>query len=244
MSQLECTHCSAVFPVEYGIPRMLPQELLETDDETAARKRSEMQARDAQVDAYDRMWYLTLFGKVEVPLTLRWCGAQPTHTMLEAGCGTGRMTPKFASACATLVSIDFSWESLLACRRKLESAGITSVHLVQADLCSLPFRENAFDCAASCQVLEHLPGKTSREAAVRGIARSMKPGARLAISAYQYGPLMRLFTRKEGEHDGGIYFYRFARNEFVALLQQQLKVEAVTGALIYHYTARCRKEGQ
>jgi ubiquinone/menaquinone biosynthesis C-methylase UbiE/uncharacterized protein YbaR (Trm112 family) len=261
---LHCRGCGREYRIEDGIARMLPDDLRleqtpdrstvpppiqgkelipehETAKEATVRKRSEMRARDAQVEDYDRMWYLSLFGKVETPLTLSHLSLERTHLLLEAGCGTGRMTRAFAARCERLVSADFSWESLRACSRKLRQSGVTNVDLIQADICQLPLRSNAFDRVASCQVLEHIPTPESRATAVEELSRVLKDSGRLVLSAYQYSLLTRLFGEKEGQHEGGIYFYRFARQELQALLSRTLEVEAITGAMVYHYIARCRK---
>jgi ubiquinone/menaquinone biosynthesis C-methylase UbiE len=242
--ELGCGVCGRRFAVTEGIARMLPTDLCEAvaESEESEKKRTEMQARDAQVDDYDRMWHLNLFGLVEIPAMLANLSLSRTHRLLEAGCGTGRMTPGFARRCKHLVSIDFSWESLRACRSKLVKAGIRNVDLVQADICRLPLATAAFDRVVSGQVLEHIPTPAAREAAVAELARVLASGGNLVISAYQYSLLMRLFGEKEGEHAGGIYFFRFTRDELRALLSRNFNVQSISGALVYHYIARCRKE--
>ncbi len=244
---LRCRACGRTHEVREGIARMLPEDLTpsrnHSNDDAAHQKRSEMQARDSQVEEYDRMWHLNLFGLVEIPAMLLNLSLSPAHTLLEAGSGTGRMTPEFAARCAHLVSIDFSWESLRACRRKLARVGVRNVDLILADLCNLPLRAEAFDRVVSGQVLEHIPTRDARESAVSELARVLKAGGNLVLSAYQYSLLMRLFGQKEGTHEGGIYFFRFTRNELRDLLARHLRVEGITGALVYHYIARCRKEG-
>lgn len=245
---LKCGDCGRDFQVTEGIARMLPVDLSGIDDvesssvsAESAKKRSEMKARDAQVDDYDRMWHLNLFGLVEIPAMLANLSLDRSHVLLEAGCGTGRMTPAFAVRCAHLISIDFSWESLRACRRKLVKAGITNVDLVQADICRLPLKPSVFDRVVSGQVLEHIPTPLAREAAVTELARVLRLDGNLVISAYQYSRLLRLFGEKEGEHAGGIYFFRFTRGELRNLLSRHFQVEGINGALVYHYIARCRK---
>ena len=246
---LQCRECGRKYPIQEGIVRMLPGLLADNDtppdhqnDNAVTHKLSEMRARDAQVKDYDRMWYLNLFGKVEVPLTLRHLSPAKEHLILEAGCGTGRMTRTFATQCDQLISADFSWESLRTCAQKLRSAGITNVELIQADICCLPLRSDAFDRVVSCQVLEHIPTPQCRSDAVKELTRVLKCGGRLVLSAYQHSLFTRMFGKKEGQHDGGIYFYRFARKELHALLSRTLIVEAITGAMVYHYIARCKKE--
>ncbi len=221
------------YPVEDGIPRLLPGALLEA-------QRSEIAARDAQVEAYDAMAFLRAFGRVEIPLVLRHLQPQKSDRLLEAGCGTGRMTPTLAGRVRELVAVDFSFESLRVNQEKLQAAGVANVALVQADLCHLPFAPAAFDRVVSCQVLEHVPGDAARRAAVAELARVAKTQAPLVLSAYQHSPLTRLFGKKEGEHDGGIPFFRFTRSEFRDTLATAFHVHHVTGALVYLYLARCQ----
>ncbi len=225
-----------VYPIEDGIPRLLPRELLEA-------QKSEIAARDAQVEDYDRMAFLNWFGRVEIPLTLRALSPMPSDLLLEAGCGTGRMTPTLARAVRSVVAIDFSFESLRVTRRKLAAAGVGNVYLVQADLCRLPFADDAFDRTVSCQVLEHVPGPAARRAAVSSLARTVKPGGTLALSAYKHSLLTRCFGQKEGTHDGGIPFFRFSRAEMRDTLALGFQVQSVTGALVYLYLARCLRAG-
>ena len=223
-----------VYPIQDGIPRLLPREMLDA-------QHSEIAARDAQVGDYDAMAFLNVFGKVEIPLTLRRLTPQPTDRLLEAGCGTGRMTRILSRSVRELVAIDFSFESLRVNRRKLHAAGITNVHLVQADLCRLPFAECAFNRVVSCQVLEHVPGPQARAAAVASLSRVLEPGGTLALSAYKHSLLTRAFSQKEGSHDGGIPFFRFTRSEMRETLSSKFTVHSITGALVYLYLARCSK---
>ena len=223
-----------IYPIEQGIPRLLPLELRDA-------QKSEIAARDAQVGDYDRMAFLNWFGKVEIPLTRRTLGALPSDTLLEAGCGTGRMSRTLARSVREMAAIDFSFESLRVARKKLQAAGIMNVHLVQADLCRLPFTDGAFDKVVSCQVLEHVPGPEARAAAVSSLARVLKPSGKLVLSAYKHSLLTRTFGKKEGMHEGGIPFFRFTKSELRETLGTDFTVFSVTGALVYLYLARCHR---
>ena len=223
-----------VYPIQDGIPRLLPRALREGQE-------SEIAARDAQVGDYDRMAFLNVFGKVEIPLTRRALAPQPSDRLLEAGCGTGRMTRLFAPSVREVVAMDFSFESLRVNQVKLQAAGVSNVHLVQADLCRLPFADHAFDRIVSSQVLEHVPGPDARAAAVAGLARVLRPGGTLALSAYKHSLLTRCFSQKEGMHDGGIPFFRFTRAELRDTLGAHFTVHSITGALVYLYLARCAR---
>lgn len=254
---LTCPGCGQVYSIQEGIPRLLPPELgsvasspatkgtAPVRSEEILRKRSEMQARDAQAEDYDHLWSENLFAPIEIPVMLMNLSLAPEDTLLEAGCGTGRMTRQFATRCRRLISVDFSAESLRRNRAKLRQANVENVDLVQADLCALPFRDTVFDRVVSAQVLEHIPTPPSRAAAVRQLARVLRTDGNLCLSAYQYSPLVRFFApqamEREGEHAGGIYFRRFLREELDALLSEAFQVESITGALVYIFIARCRK---
>ena len=124
-------------------------------------------------------------------------------------------------------------------RRSWKRQVLTNVHLVQADLCRLPFAPAVFDRVVSCQVLEHVPGEAARHAAVAELARVGKAQSPLVLSAYKHSLLTRAFAQKEGEHDGGIPFFRFTRSEFHKTLADDFTVQSITGALVYLYLARC-----
>ena len=223
-----------VYPIEHGIPRLLPRDLLDA-------QKSEIAARDAQVADYDRMAFLNWFGKVEIPLTQRALAARPTDLLLEAGCGTGRMTLALARSVRELVAVDFSFESLRVTQKKLRNADIHNVHLAQADLCRLPFADCTFERIVSCQVLEHVPGPDARASAVDSLHRVVKPQGALVLSAYKHSLLTKAFGRKEGMHDGGIPFFRFTRSELRETLSTRFDVHSVSGALVYLYLARCTR---
>ena len=246
--KLVCTGCGREYPITGGIARLLPLSLdrpemspADAHETETERKRSEMAARDAQVEDYDKMRGLAWFGKIEIPVTLGRMDLQRSDVLCEAGCGTGRMTATFAAQCETMVALDFSYESLRVCQRKLQRAGIENVDLVQADVCALPLRSEAFRKLVSCQVLEHIPTPASRARMISELARVVEPGGAVVLSAYKHSLFTRLFGKKEGQHDGGIYYYRFGQRELRELLASHLTVQNMTGALVYHYLAQCRK---
>lgn len=251
--RLTCLECGREYRIHDGIARMLPQELsckctsddtMKADNETSdtIRKRSEMQARDAQAKDYVKMWYLNAYGRVEIPMTMSKLSLSRRHTLLEAGCGTGRMTPSFARKCRHLVSVDFSWKSLRVCRSRMRRAGFTNIDFIQADLCHIPLASTMFDRVVSCGVLEHIPSHECQAGAVREMARVLRPGEKLVLSAYKHSLWTRLFGEKEGEHAGGIYFFRFNRRELHNLLESVVHVDGITGVMVYYFIAACRKK--
>lgn len=232
------------YPVREGIPCLLPPVLQDSAATEYAEKRSEMQARDAQVADYDNMLGLRLFTSAEVPITLQYLRLEPGHLLLEGGCGTGRMTPYFADLVRGLLCVDFSMESLRVAKQKLSPAQAAKTLFLQADLSQLPLRSNVFDRVGTFGVYEHIPTEEARDRAVADMLRVMTPresGSRFALSAYRWGPPISWNSQKEGHHDGGIYFKRFTQRELLDLLKPRLSIGGSTEALLYYHLVWGRK---
>lgn len=222
-----------IYPISQGIPRLLSGSMLR-------EQHCEMDARDSQVTSYDKMPFLNLLGKVEIPMTARALGSTESDIVLEAGCGTGRMSITLSKCAGTLICIDFSFKSLLVNQRKLAQAGIDNVHLIQADLCHLPFVDGVFSRVLSCQVLEHVPTEDSRKTAIQELARVGRPDCPLVLSAYKHSVFTKVFGSKQGQHEGGIPYFRFTKPELRAVLETRFHVSGITGKLMYIYLAECK----
>jgi ubiquinone/menaquinone biosynthesis C-methylase UbiE len=231
---LTCPECGREYPIAEGIPCLLPDPSLLPRHE-AEEKERERNQRDREAGIYDRNRSLRLLSLAEIPATLRRLQPQRSDTVLEIGCGTGRFTRHLAARCRRVVAVDYSRESLRRARAKIPQL---EVQFLQADASFLPLAERSADRALSCQMLEHLPTPEARERALAGIARALRPGGRVVVSAYWHSPFTRWFGEREGHHSDAIYFYRFDRREFQALLQPWFEVESLTGALIYILLAR------
>ena len=172
---LTATESGKTYPVRGGIACLLPEALQESAAAEFAEKRAEMSARDAQVGDYDAMLGLRLFTAAEVPLTLSYLRLEPSHLLLEGGCGTGRMTPFFADRVRGLLCVDFSMASLRVARAKLSAAQAAKTLFVQADLSQLPVRSDVFDRVGTFGVYEHIPTEAARDRAVGELMRVLLP---------------------------------------------------------------------
>ncbi|HYT04059.1 MAG TPA: methyltransferase domain-containing protein [Gemmatimonadales bacterium] len=124
---------------------------------------------------YDRRW--SSYIRAGVRETVLRLHAQRAEQVLDVGCGTGALLAALAAAApgVRLVGIDASPEMLAVARGKLAPA----VDLRVAWAEDVPYGDATFDAVVSCSVLHYL-----REpmAALREMARVVKPGGRLVIT--------------------------------------------------------------
>ncbi|MHB8735005.1 MAG: methyltransferase domain-containing protein [Terriglobales bacterium] len=225
---LGCTHCGRVFPVEHGIPRLLVLE----SGPTAALKQLEMLERD-QI----RRPVATPRERHDEEVEAAWVldRVQPSHhdSILDAGCGVGRITRRLLKHSAQVVATDFSFERL----RELAAAhkGDPNLECVQADLNHLPFRPMAFTKIVSTQVLEHLPSASLRGAFLASLARLLVPGGTLVLTVYNQDRYRQLRgLPDEGEHESGIFYHCYRPAELRRELQHPqlgLSLREVRGVL-------------
>jgi len=172
---LVCTSCSHVYPVIRGVPRMVPMQLEEEKQETAA--------------AFGWQWQeFTEIHKEYREQFLDWIKPfQPEFfrdkIVLDAGCGIGRhayWASQFGAK--AVIGVDLSAAVETAYR---DIGDLPNVHIVQADIFHLPFHtdsEAPFDFIYSIGVLHHTPDP---ESSFHSLVRHLKPGG--MIHAWVYG---------------------------------------------------------
>jgi ubiquinone/menaquinone biosynthesis C-methylase UbiE len=111
---------------------------------------------------------------LEVPLFVRLLGLARHSLILEIGCGAGIALPVLHRLCAParLVGLDVDATALAAAAgrtRRLQSV----VELVEADVRSMPFRDESFDLVVDFGTCYHI---ARGEAAALEIERVLKPG--------------------------------------------------------------------
>ena len=102
----------------------------------------------------------------------------PGKLGLDAGCGFGRHIYNAATFGADMIGVDIS-EAIESTRANTQH--LPNVHLVQANLYALPFRQGIFDFAYCIGVLHHLPDP---EAGFRALVSVVKPQGAVFIWVY------------------------------------------------------------
>lgn len=99
--------------------------------------------------------------------------------ILEIGCGAAQCSRWLSAEGADVVAFDISVEQLRLAKELDRRTG-TAVRAVAADTVAIPFRDDTFDLA--CSAYGALPFVAEAEAALREIARTLKPGGSLVFS--------------------------------------------------------------
>ena len=108
----------------------------------------------------------------------------PDDAVLDIGCGNGQTTRDAArlAASGTALGIDLSSRMLEVARSRAEQEGVHNAAFIQGDAQIHPFEPASFDVALS-RTGSMFFG--DRAAAHTNIARSLRPGGRLAVAVWQ-----------------------------------------------------------
>jgi ubiquinone/menaquinone biosynthesis C-methylase UbiE/uncharacterized protein YbaR (Trm112 family) len=220
---LLCPSCSRAFPIESGITRFLSAK----DSELCALQRSELELRDNEyraglglgIDAH----YAPEFDAVRAAI-----GDCRGLSVVDAGCGVGKFHGAVRNA-DLFLGIDFSWEGLV----RFQKPKSRCTGLVQGDVNRIPLRDSVFDVALSCQVLSHLPTSELRAQHLGELARVLKPGGRLILTAMHYSFRYRRREIPQEAVENGSFYHRFEVAELRDLLSERFTVRLLHGYWIY-----------
>ncbi|MEM2351602.1 MAG: class I SAM-dependent methyltransferase [Thermoproteota archaeon] len=113
-------------------------------------------------------------------------------SVLEAGCGYGRMCVYFSQYYrASVVGIDIVKEPLKVLNRYLKTSSNLQVFAVAGDVTKLPFREGVFDVITSFGVIEHFRKDSEVIEAIKEASRVLKSGGFLILSVPNFAAAFR-----------------------------------------------------
>lgn len=158
------------YPIRNGIPRFVP-EVTYADNfgmQWNQFRQTQLDSHSGQPISANRFWSSTRWAAPE--MAGQWC--------LDGGCGAGRFAEVALATNAKLVALDLS-NAVDACAANL--GHFPNLHVVQANLYSLPFAPEAFAFVYSLGVLQHTPDV---ERAFRALPPVVRPGGLLCVDYY------------------------------------------------------------
>jgi ubiquinone/menaquinone biosynthesis C-methylase UbiE len=112
----------------------------------------------------------------------------PGERVLEIGPGTGYYTAELADWVGSegrIEIFDIQQEMLDHTMRRMSERGIANVTPTQGDARDLPYEDSSFDAVVLVTVLGEIP---DQDAALREIARVLRPGGRLVVGEMVFDP--------------------------------------------------------
>ncbi|WP_367322812.1 class I SAM-dependent methyltransferase [Streptomyces sp. HUAS ZL42] len=138
--------------------------------------------------AYER--YMGRWSRRVAEEFAKWLDAAEDLRWLDVGCGTGALSAALAAGCEPrmVVGIDRSEGFVVSAR----ASAPAPTRFIVANALSLPVRDDAFDVTVSGLTLNFLPEPA---AAVREMARAVRPGGLVAAYVWDYAEGMDLLRR-------------------------------------------------
>ncbi len=183
--QLRVAGNSLAYPVEDGVPVLLPQQARETNRPAEQHERfgsrffyADHYQADAELFDYFedfedgaalhemRRLHETIIS--EVPKEAR--------TILDVGCGKAWVARHFCPRGVEVFSMDISTVNP---KRAVEKYPYDNHYGLVADAYRLPFREGAFDCIIASEIIEHVPEPGPF---IGSLLRVLRPGGQLVIT--------------------------------------------------------------
>lgn len=121
----------------------------------------------------------------------RECGPFMGKNILEAGCGTGRISLEIARSWGRVACIDVSPEAVKRTRKIFTAASMPHTVSV-ASIFELPFETGKFDIVWNAGLLEHF-SESERKDALRELLRVVKPGGLvISLNPYKFAIFYRI----------------------------------------------------
>jgi len=163
---------------------------------------------------------------------------QSEDIVADLGCGNGRHLFPVAARCAHAIGVDVSQRFLQIIQKKQAFRNVQNISLIHADVVQLPITDHSFDAVLFIASLHNIKGREHRQAALKEIARVLKPQGSALISVwsrwqdkYQRYFLKQLLLRNRTFGDIEIYwryqnlniprfYHLYSRSEFLQDLQK------------------------
>src|ERR1700676_3886866 len=155
----------------------------------------------------------------------------PNDTVVEIGCGVGRLTRAIAPEVGRVFAFDLSAEMLAIARSSVEAANASFNRATTPAL--LEIADHSADACVACCVFQHLPDLEVLRAYLNTAARVLKPGGHLIFTmtprtwrdSIAFALRMRrwLVERRSSQGPRGLY-----RNEWYGIRPTILQIESLS----------------
>jgi SAM-dependent methyltransferase len=120
-------------------------------------------------------------------------------SVLELGCGTGRVLVPLAGKCADIVGIDYSQDMIDRCREKI--AGLKNASARVGDITKLALSKEFDLIVAPYRVLQALESKAEIDGLFEGIASHLKPGGSCILNVFMLNARRQEMLARWGRPD-------------------------------------------
>jgi SAM-dependent methyltransferase len=184
-------------------------------------QRVEQEMRNFQAANFDT-WYIQdkgiWYNKAEIDSVVSLLACRKEDVILDAGCGTGRVSTRIAPKIRRLICVDLSIESLLILQNKLPAGLCSKVHCIVADLSKMPIRGCSFSKIVSVQAIQHIPSHEKRLSVLRTLHGLLQKGGHLVFTVFRWNGAV--WINKEGYYAEKLYRYAFEADEIKALVKE------------------------
>lgn len=168
---LACAACQRTFPISKGIPRFVASDQYASSFGHQWNRHAELQLDSRNGTRFSEERFRSITG---------WTGEKMKGRLtLDAGCGSGRFAEIALKDGAEVVAVDLS-HAVDACRRNLGAN--PKLHVVQASVYELPFRDFTFERVYCIGVIQHTPDP---QRSVLSLARQVARGGRIGLWIYE-----------------------------------------------------------
>jgi ubiquinone/menaquinone biosynthesis C-methylase UbiE len=168
---LECHKCDMNWPIKSGIPRFVQSE-----NYASSFGYQWNQFKKVQIDSINGIEQSKRRLHSETEWDREWIAGK---WVLDGGCGAGRFLEIASRDDCEVVGVDIS-NAVDAAAETLGSR--ENVHLVQASIFELPFRNGVIDACYCIGVIQHTPDP---ELALNELPRVLKTRGKLAVTIYE-----------------------------------------------------------
>lgn len=132
--------------------------------------------------------------KQEIIFAMNFSGLR-IHSLLEAGCGTGRFLPDFIEKGYDVLGLDFSPYMLQVAKRKVV-AKQPNCSLIRADIRHIPISSKQLDFIYSIRVMNQLPSRSYAIDGIKELIKTSKSPSGILIEYVNTWSISRLSFKK------------------------------------------------